>query len=392
MLACFRASHDQIRWRRDVLEINVVEKDCEFKNLEQQWDKLVEYSESPSPFITWAWLHSWWKYYSDGRKLQILAIRYRGRLVGIAPFITETKRWLNIIPLRCIKLLGSEFVTSEYQDVIVCRKMAGHVRSTIQRFLSEQWRHRWDVLLLQSLPESSPTFGELKALPNLLHIWTLDMITSNYTRLPDSYDEYLAMITPKWRYRVRKKLRHISKSYQLQFVEAKEHDEMNAMLQDFMTIHGEGRRARGKPWSFQSEKFKRFANEACGLLFEKGMVKLYLLKANGQPISGVLSFCAGKKLFVYQQGIHPDYFQWSPGVLAFGYSIESAIASGIREIDFLRGGERYKKHWAKGQRRSKSLCVINKTLGGFVLAACIKLAPFLPIKLLRNIRNRAPWR
>jgi CelD/BcsL family acetyltransferase involved in cellulose biosynthesis len=309
--------------------------------------------------------------------------------VGIAPFFKEKKYWLDVLPLRKLGVIGGESVTSEYQDVIVSRTMAKEARRAIWRYLSREWRSAWDVLSLSSVPELSPTLREMHEMPNALYIKLFDAITCHYAELPESYSEFLGLLTRKWRYTVRKKQRAISEAFQLQFVEAGESDEAKDMLRDLIALHRLGRRARGKKWSFRSDRFVNFVEEVCRIFVEALGLELHLLKANGQPISGLIGFRMNNKLFVYQQGIHPDYFRWSPGVVIFDHCIESAISKRIEEIDFLRGDDDYKEHWAKRERRSFNLWIVNRTLRGFVLAACLIFGQRFRSLVLKRVRSKA---
>ncbi|HEV1996517.1 MAG TPA: hypothetical protein VGR61_00105, partial [Candidatus Dormibacteraeota bacterium] len=54
-------------------------------SLREDWDRLVEKLEGPTPFHSWSWNWSWWKHFGRG-DLRILVIGRYGKVRGIAQF------------------------------------------------------------------------------------------------------------------------------------------------------------------------------------------------------------------------------------------------------------------------------------------------------------------
>ena len=48
-----------------------------FAKLKPEWEDLLESSASQCLFLTWEWLHTWWKHLAADRQLSILAVRMR---------------------------------------------------------------------------------------------------------------------------------------------------------------------------------------------------------------------------------------------------------------------------------------------------------------------------
>src|SRR6185295_513676 len=57
-----------------------------FRALEQEWDELLEASDSRCVFLTWAWLFTWWNHLAEDRLLHILIVRRGKKLIALAPF------------------------------------------------------------------------------------------------------------------------------------------------------------------------------------------------------------------------------------------------------------------------------------------------------------------
>ena len=96
-------------------EVNSTE---EFRSLKEDWNKLTGESGSKTIFLTWEWLFTWWETYSYRKLLNILCIYENDdNLVAIAPFYITWEKTLGV-PIRILKLIGSEEVASEYLDII----------------------------------------------------------------------------------------------------------------------------------------------------------------------------------------------------------------------------------------------------------------------------------
>lgn len=100
----------------DAREIRAARVDSElrFTELRSAWDSLVESSEAASPFLTWEWLHSWWRHLSGTSRLRVLTAGAENHLIAVAPFRVTT----GVARMPCLDLLGTGEAGSDYLDVI----------------------------------------------------------------------------------------------------------------------------------------------------------------------------------------------------------------------------------------------------------------------------------
>src|SRR5213594_3990640 len=92
-----------------------------FEALRDEWSDLLAASASDCFFLTWEWLHTWWKHLSEKRKLFLLTAREGGHLLGIAPLVLRPPRLRSLIPFRALEFLGSGSVGTDYPDLILRR-------------------------------------------------------------------------------------------------------------------------------------------------------------------------------------------------------------------------------------------------------------------------------
>jgi CelD/BcsL family acetyltransferase involved in cellulose biosynthesis len=80
------------------------------------------------------------------------------------------------------------------------------------------------------------------------------------------------------------------------------------------------------------------------------MLRLNALRLDERIVATLYVLCAKRRACLYLIGVDPELETISPGTLIFGYSIQQALREGAREIDFLRGRERYKYFWGARDR------------------------------------------
>src|SRR5260370_22871563 len=92
-----------------------------FGALREGWGDLLQASAADSLFLTWEWLHTWWKHLAGDRELSILAARCDGELVAVAPLCVRPRSLRGLRPLPVSEILGSGAAGSDYLDFIVRR-------------------------------------------------------------------------------------------------------------------------------------------------------------------------------------------------------------------------------------------------------------------------------
>ena len=70
------------RVEQSAFTISVIDDFDRFGSLRTEWRDLLRSSSSNNPFLTWEWLHAWWKHLNGGRTLQILTGTIRGLPAG----------------------------------------------------------------------------------------------------------------------------------------------------------------------------------------------------------------------------------------------------------------------------------------------------------------------
>jgi CelD/BcsL family acetyltransferase involved in cellulose biosynthesis len=75
---------------------------------------------------------------------------------------------------------------------------------------------------------------------------------------------------------------------------------------------------------------------------EGGWLQLALLEVGGKQVCGYFNFDLNGRLWIYNSGIDPDYYNLSPGWVLMGHLIKWALENDRTAVDFMRGDEEYK--------------------------------------------------
>jgi hypothetical protein len=137
-----------------MIEVRHVRDNSEFRGLRADWNGLLMTSGQNNPFLTHEWLYAWWETFGGGTELYLLLFYERGSdtLVGIFPGYVRKNGWLP--PVRRLRLLGSEVVTSDFLDLVV---MPGKESAVCQAFLSTiEDEPELHLVELTDIPEDSP--------------------------------------------------------------------------------------------------------------------------------------------------------------------------------------------------------------------------------------------
>ena len=122
-----------------------------FVALRDEWSDLLRASDSDCLFLTWEWLHTWWKHLAGDRQLSILVVRSSGTLIALAPFGLRPPSLPRLRLLPTLEFLGNGCVGSDYLDFIVRRGCESEARLAFASSLADKrvvldWAHKPLVL------------------------------------------------------------------------------------------------------------------------------------------------------------------------------------------------------------------------------------------------------
>jgi CelD/BcsL family acetyltransferase involved in cellulose biosynthesis len=322
------------------------------------------------PFRTWEWLEAWWRNYWDAdgprtrRELFVLAVwDDNHQLIGVAP-------WYKVCSLsgaRYVRFLGDGEVCTDYLSVLCRPNDEEIIASAVAEWLMAEdasartdLQRRWDVLDLTGVDAADVSLARL--LDHLrdrgatLHYSTA--LQSWRTMLPETWDDYLKMLSKQQRNRSRRWTRsHLESDRMVMHFDAKL-PQLEKAFDVLVDLHQRRWQQRGLPGSFSSRRFLAFHREIIRRLGERGQVQIAWLEYDGKPLAAEYQLLGDGVQYAYQAGIDPDRLDENPGQLVTIAAFQNAIASHARAYDFLRGDEPYKALWRAQPRPMLAVRVI----------------------------------
>ena len=375
-----------------------------FEALRDEWNELLQASDSNCLFLTWEWLYTWWKHLAGDRQLSILAVRCEGRLIALAPFGLRPASLLRRRPLPVLEFLGNGCVGSDYLDFIVRR---GYELEARQAFASRLSKERlvldWAQLrrgscfaagvaadlaataeLVSCRPlklsgswngnkalnerepaqleraarstaaENAPAAGSSARAPRVPTGWRVSETISNtcpFIPLAGvSWETYLATLGAEQRYNFNRKWKRLNRDYSVQFEPVQREEQCRESMDLVIELHNMRWRGRGGSDAFHTPGLVEFHREFSRIALKRGWLRLYVLRLNQTPAACLYGFSYGRTFYFYQSGFDPAYHKQSVGLVSMGLGIKSAIEEGAEEYDLLHGSEAYKSHWSRESR------------------------------------------
>jgi CelD/BcsL family acetyltransferase involved in cellulose biosynthesis len=268
----------------DAREIRAARVDSEsrFTELRSAWDSLVESSEAASPFLTWEWLHSWWRHLSGTSRLRVLTAGAENHLIAVAPFRVTT----GVARMPCLDLLGTGEAGSDYLDVITRSGFEADGLDAIERFVVAQ-----NMALRLTHLSSSAAAIELS---NRLDRRRWSQVTTPGGICPyiplagHTWDSYLATLGASHRANVRRRLRALEQKFDVRFEQVTADQDRREALTQLTHYHERRFEARGT--AFRTASLCAFHEEATRRFLDRGWLRMFVLRVNGAPAAVMYGF------------------------------------------------------------------------------------------------------
>tara|TARA_B100000315_G_scaffold161618_1_gene150123 strand:+ start:320 stop:1300 length:981 start_codon:yes stop_codon:yes gene_type:complete len=283
-----------------------------------------------SPFVLPAWLKVWWQELGPEAEPYLGSVREGERIIGIAPLLLKERE---------ASIIGSADVC-DYLDFIVVPGREQDFFSTLLDDLRQQGINHLD---LGSLRPDSTVLTNLVGLAKERDYEVLchEEGVSIELDLPATWDEYLATLTKKQRHEVRRKLRRLEKTdnvnYRCGEVNRPVGDSMDAFLKLFSL-------SRKEKAGFMSARMESFFRSMAGAMAEIGLLKFGILELDTLPAAMVMCFDYNDCVYLYNSGYDSQYDSLSVGLLSKVLCIKGSIQESKKRFDLLKGNETYKYH------------------------------------------------
>lgn len=349
-----------------------------FDALEAEWNALLARTRFNSFFLTYEWQTTWWEYLGHG-ELLIVACHDAAtdELIGILPLYQFSSQasapedraaaeQTSADEQICLTLVGCIEV-SDYLDVIIVAGWEAAVYKAFGKWLVSEAAPQWDRLDLCNLPEASQsyTLGAAIFEEQGYAVRVVQEDVAPQFELPFHYEEYLAQqVDKKQRHEIRRKQRRAVRETVVDFsiigldrIGDQKRD-FDADLDTFIRLQ---RASRDDKAEFMTATMERFFRGVAKRMLEAGYLRLCFLSLNGETAATLFAYEYNNSFLLYNSGYDPDaYRQHSPGWVLTAYTIQYAVAAGLRLYDFMQGDEEYKYRFGATDYKVLRVLVENR--------------------------------
>src|SRR5262249_78929 len=140
--------------------------------------------------------------------LHIITVRDdRTELIGIFPLYRQRRPWLPGRRIATLRFIGDGSYDSDYLDAILAAGREEEILEAAWAWLGRQ-RSMWCLLQFSGIPETSPTCRWLKRISSQSGLVSqIEDVTCLVTDLPNSWEQYLSSLKPRFRTKIRHTLR-----------------------------------------------------------------------------------------------------------------------------------------------------------------------------------------
>jgi CelD/BcsL family acetyltransferase involved in cellulose biosynthesis len=175
--------------------------------------------------------------------------------------------------------------------------------------------------------------------------------------LPSTWDEYLERLSSKQRHEVRRKLRRLTETGEVNYQLVDDISIVPEFMGQFFEMFTESRTDKAE---FLTEQREAFFRAIVNKMSDAGLLTLGILKLDSRIMASIICFDYNNTVYLYNSGYDPEYNYLSVGLLSKVLCIQKSIEAGKVKFDFLKGAEAYKYHLG-GRDIPLYRCQINIT-------------------------------
>jgi CelD/BcsL family acetyltransferase involved in cellulose biosynthesis len=327
------------------------------------WDRLQSSSSAASPFSGWAWHRAW----ADaappadvGAGQALLVLGADGSPQAVLPFALRRTRWRRM-GVEALTWAAGDVGCPDHLDLLALPD------ADLETLADALDALPWDVAIFGNLADPAPNVARLCAALERRGLavrqgalWPCPRLA-----LPETWDDYLASLSPTRRQLVRRKERGLHQKHAVT-----------------LTDYAGGRVAEGwrhlvrlheERWSgagaFRQADVRHLQQVFAQTMAERNRLWLTTLDVDGEPAAAWYGFNSDDTVYFYQSGRAPKWERESVGLVLMGMMIRRAIERGYRWFDFLRGDDAYKSQWTTDRRMTRETVVFRPGWHGRLLRA-----------------------
>lgn len=338
------------------LSASVISDESALTNLEADWNRLSQSSQTPNAFMTYGWYRAWLSAQlrqSNGAQFHAVVLKNGDAVAGIVPLVRRTiSHWLRVRRLQFAS------IHADYHDCVLGDDAESLIASFVDYLAGSA--EQWDVVDLRDLRDTGGNKGlierELRR-AGLRYMVLPEKLACPYVDVNGDAKSLMKRHSGHVRRTMRKRgERAATAGFRVRIIENPQQE--RGLLESLIALDAKKHGHTLIP-PFLG-RFPEVFQSLIDTLGPRGWLYVALLENEAQAIAFQLGFRCGEKLWDYVKAYDGSFSRLAPGTLLLPPLLDYAHANGFREYDFLRGEEPYKMEWSDGCHRQFRLLIWNR--------------------------------
>jgi len=351
-----------------IITVQQVSSIDDWTELESDWNRLVRITEDSSVFHTFEFQRVWWDSFGLSRRLFILAVRYEGEIIGVAP-----------LQLSLVNILGRYFNRMEFigdrwemnrPKFLFPREHIEECLIATVKYLEES--DEWDCFeAYEQNPNSPSTMSLEKAFGRGGYFFAkIKDYVCPYMSFDTNWEAFLASKSQRFRKNLKAARRKLSTFGRLKLSCHEQWPEVGDKLEVYKQIEDRSNKKEKQIGIARDKRSFLFFHDLARVFGKLNQFRLYLLKVDENPVAGTFGLEYDDKYYSLQIAHDKAFNRCSPGTLLESMEMEQCFRRGYKEYDFLGGYLNNKLRWTSRTRDTVGIYIFRKTiwLGIYYLA------------------------
>lgn len=346
----------------------IIREYASFRDLEplkERWNQLALQGKVGKIFSTYEWCNAFSETIlaaAPKSAVCVLVAYLESQVVGIAPLALWPRRGI-LRPFNKLKFIGDP--RSDYSDFLVDKEVEGIIPIFMEYLNSASCRVKWDELSLSQIPEVSDTiiilsrYAERHNLPHRVEDQAI-CLSLMFSKDKENKEELVSLIQQKKS--IKQAEKKLSKFGKVILKQSASLYDMNQWLEYLFAQHIRHWVTETGKSIFMKEENKDFYRKLLQDMCNKGWLRFSLLLLDDKPIATHLGFLYDGLYYYYKPTFDDSYKEFSPGNVLLKRMIEDSVDEDVKEFNFGRGGEAYKKRFTNQSTRNRSFILYRNAM------------------------------
>lgn len=323
-------------------QIQTLREDSALSRLAADWNDLYERSSPATPFVSHAWLQSWWQHYGRPGRLVVITVWRTGLLVGAVALMRRHRCGLPVLTP-----VGAGI--SDFNDVLLDDSCAEEAARRLARELANQYpRHTID---LPEVRDAAAAWRLAAAGP----LRARRLRASTCLELPALPVDELIGTLPARTAKTRRTKRRKIQAAGIRPSRAAG-DRVAAAVAVMMQLHRQQWQGRGLNPEHGRARFDDHLRAAVPAMVERGQAQVVEYHLDNEIVAVDLALVGRTMLCAYLYGHRPDLRKRVDVTqLLLSTALDSARGLGLPTLSLLRGDEPYKRRWRPRESHNRRL-------------------------------------